>query len=82
MDDLIWILEKGVIQEGGEILGVWTGPGSRDMGGARFDQIAWTVNTDAGDVEENVQGPGALHVSGRNEWLSLTPYENGHFRTP
>jgi hypothetical protein len=80
MSDLIWVLEKGVIQEGGEILGIWTGPNARDAAVTRFDQVAWTVNSDQNATERDVQGPGALHVSGRNEWLSLTPYENGWTR--
>jgi hypothetical protein len=81
MSDLIWVLEKGVIQEGGEILGIWTGPNAKDAGTVRFDQIAWTVNSDPSEISRGDGGPhnelGTAYVSGRNEWLSLTPYENG-----
>lgn len=76
----IWILMKGTIQEGGEILGVWTGPNAKDAGNTRFDQIAWTVNSDPdeitrGDGEKDTEG--TAYVSGRDEWLHLDHFENG-----
>jgi hypothetical protein len=76
----IWILTKGIIQEGGEVIGVWTGPNAKDAANTYFDQIAWTVNSNPneitrGDGEQDTDG--TAYVSGRDEWLHLDCVANG-----
>jgi hypothetical protein len=81
MSEGVWILEKGIVQEGGDILGVWTGPNAKDAGNTRFDQIAWTVNSDPSEIVRGDGAPGnetgTAYVSGRGRWLYLGYYENG-----
>lgn len=81
MDDTgVWILMRGTIQEGGDVLGVWTGPNAKDAGNTRFDQVAWTVNSNPAEVvrgDGSQDTEGTAYVSGRNEWLHLGHFANG-----
>lgn len=82
MSDLVWILEKGAIQEGGEILGVWAGPDAQEDGERHFHRIAWTVNRNPLAVDRHDQTPGGqigtAYVSGAFEWLALSCYASGY----
>jgi hypothetical protein len=79
-DNGVWILSKGVLGEGGDVIGVWTGPNAKSDANAYFDQIAWTVNSDPDAIERGDGTPdtdGSAYVSGVHDWLYLNHHANG-----
>ncbi|MFI8535358.1 hypothetical protein ACIGMX_34575 [Streptomyces aquilus] len=68
----VWVLATGVVQEPGEILGIYT---ERDL--AIGDLIAnaykltahFPLTDTSGEMED-----GTLHLAAGGEWLSLEPY--------
>lgn len=69
---VVWILAKGILQEGGEIIDVYL---DRELALGDFLTHAAQVAQSNGKIyNPRESDDGALHLSGMDEWLSLEPH--------
>jgi hypothetical protein len=68
----VWILSKGILQEGGEIIDVYL---DRTLALGDFLTHAAQITQSNGKIyDPRANDDGSLHLSGMSEWLSLEPY--------
>jgi hypothetical protein len=69
---VIWILSKGTLQEGGEIIDVYL---DRHLALGDFLTHAAQVSQSNGKIyDPRTNDDGSLHLSGMSEWLALEPH--------
>lgn len=68
----IWILMKGELSEGGEVLDVFA---DRDVARGRFLTEALTIDRTFGIRDAHLEVDGSLRIEGGCDWLSLTPHD-------
>ena len=69
---VVWILSKGILQEGGDIIDVYL---DRQLALGDFLTHAAQVAQGNGKIyNPRESDDGALHLSGMSEWLSLEPH--------
>lgn len=65
----VWILSKGEMHEGGNILGVYA---TKDLAKGPFLQAATNIPFDIDKAWQDTDG--AVHVEGGCDWVSLEPH--------
>ncbi|MFD8384327.1 hypothetical protein ACFV2X_38395 [Streptomyces sp. NPDC059679] len=69
---VVWILQRGEMHEGGEIIGVFL---DRELGRGQFVTAAQRIHQSFGidDIREDEDG--AFRLEGGCDWLSLEPHK-------
>ncbi|MCI3279136.1 hypothetical protein [Streptomyces cylindrosporus] len=69
---VVWILSKGILQEGGDIIDVYL---DRELALGDFLTHAAQIAQGNGKIyNPRASDDGALHLSGMSEWLALEPH--------
>ncbi|WP_399559628.1 hypothetical protein OIA45_48680 (plasmid) [Streptomyces chartreusis] len=66
---VVWILSKGEMHEGGEILGVYA---DRDLARGEFTAQALSMAFPIDDARQNDDG--SIHLDAGCDWLALEPH--------